>query len=70
MGNKQFGIDHDVLNQYAAEIKEIAQDVQVAIVIGGGNIFRGIEAADGGMEARPGPARRDRLQGRTGDPAR
>ena len=50
MGNKQFGIDHDVLNQYAAEIKEIANDVQVAIVIGGGNIFRGIEAADGGMD--------------------
>lgn len=50
MGNKQFGIDHDVLNQYAAEIKEIAQNVQVAIVIGGGNIFRGIEAADGGMD--------------------
>lgn len=50
MGNKQFGIDHDVLNQYAAEIAEIAQDVQVAIVIGGGNIFRGIEATDGGMD--------------------
>lgn len=50
MGNKQFGIDHDVLNQYAAEIKEISKDVQVAIVIGGGNIFRGIEAADGGMD--------------------
>lgn len=50
MGNKQFGIDHDILNQYAAEIKEIASDAQVAIVIGGGNIFRGIEAADGGMD--------------------
>lgn len=50
MGNKQFGIDHDILNQYAAEIKEISKDVQVAIVIGGGNIFRGIEAADGGMD--------------------
>jgi uridylate kinase len=50
MGNKQFGIDHDVLGQYAQEIKEIAKDVQVAIVIGGGNIFRGIEAADGGMD--------------------
>jgi uridylate kinase len=50
MGNKQFGIDHEVLNQYAAEIKEIASEVQVAIVIGGGNIFRGIEAADGGMD--------------------
>lgn len=50
MGSKQFGIDHEVLNQYAAEIKEIANDVQIAIVIGGGNIFRGIEAADGGMD--------------------
>lgn len=50
MGEKQFGIDHDVLNQYAAEIADIAKDVQVAIVIGGGNIFRGIEAADGGMD--------------------
>jgi uridylate kinase len=50
MGNKQFGIDHDILNQYAAEIKEISNDVQVAIVIGGGNIFRGVEAADGGMD--------------------
>ncbi len=50
MGSKQFGIDHDVLGQYAAEIKEISKDVQVAIVIGGGNIFRGIEAADGGMD--------------------
>lgn len=50
MGNKQFGIDHDVLNQYAAEIKEIANDVQVAIVIGGGNIFRGVEASEGGMD--------------------
>ncbi len=50
MGNKQFGIDHDVLGQYAAEIKEISKDVQVAIVIGGGNIFRGIQAEDGGMD--------------------
>lgn len=50
MGNKQFGIDHEVLNQYAVEIKEIAADAQVAIVIGGGNIFRGVEAADGGMD--------------------
>lgn len=50
MGNKQFGIDHDILGQYALEIKEIAKDVQVAIVIGGGNIFRGIQAEDGGMD--------------------
>jgi uridylate kinase len=51
MGNKQFGIDHDILSQYANEIKGIVDaGVQVAIVIGGGNIFRGIQAADGGMD--------------------
>jgi uridylate kinase len=51
MGNKQFGIDHDHLGQYANEIKEIVDDgVEVAIVIGGGNIFRGIQAAEGGMD--------------------
>ena len=51
MGTKQFGIDHDVLSQYANEIKNIvAAGTQVAIVIGGGNIFRGIQAADGGMD--------------------
>lgn len=51
MGDKQFGIDHDRLNQYAKEIKEIVdQGVEVAIVIGGGNIFRGIQAVDGGIE--------------------
>lgn len=51
MGNKQFGIDHDRLNEYAREIKEISEDgVQVAIVIGGGNIFRGIQAEEGGMD--------------------
>ena len=51
MGNKQFGIDNDRLNIYAHEIKEIVeQGVEVAIVIGGGNIFRGIQAEEGGME--------------------
>jgi uridylate kinase len=51
MGNKQFGIDHDLLSQYANEIKGVVEaGVQVAIVIGGGNIFRGIQAADGGMD--------------------
>jgi uridylate kinase len=51
MGNKQFGIDHDHLGQYANEIKEIVDaGVEVAIVIGGGNIFRGIQAAEGGMD--------------------
>lgn len=51
MGNKQFGIDHDRLGQYAKEIKEVVDGgMQVAIVIGGGNIFRGIQAAEGGMD--------------------
>ncbi|HEY0031136.1 MAG TPA: UMP kinase, partial [Bacteroidia bacterium] len=51
MGTKQFGIDHDRLTAYAAQIKEIAgMGIQVAIVIGGGNIFRGIQAAEGGMD--------------------
>lgn len=51
MGNKQFGIDNDRLAQYAKEIKEISDmGVQVAIVIGGGNIFRGVQAAEGGMD--------------------
>lgn len=51
MGNKQFGIDHDRLGQYAQEIKEAVDGgLQIAIVIGGGNIFRGIQAAEGGMD--------------------
>lgn len=51
MGEKQFGIDHDRLNQYAQEIKEVVeQGIEVAIVIGGGNIFRGIQAVNGGIE--------------------
>lgn len=51
MGNKQFGIDNEVLSQYANEIKSIIdKKVQVAIVIGGGNIFRGLQASEGGMD--------------------
>lgn len=44
MGDKEFGIDNNRLNQYAQEIASIAQHVEVAIVIGGGNIFRGVQA--------------------------
>ena len=45
MGNKQFGIDHSRLHQYAEEIKQVAdKKVEISIVIGGGNIFRGIQA--------------------------
>ncbi len=51
MGKKQYGIDHDVLSQYAREIKDVFETgVELAIVIGGGNIFRGIEAEDGGWD--------------------
>lgn len=51
MGNKHFGIDPERLSAYASEIKEAASaGIEVAIVIGGGNIFRGIQAAEGGMD--------------------
>jgi uridylate kinase len=55
MGDKNFGIDNSRLAKYAKEIKEIHdQGVQVAIVIGGGNIFRGVTAEKGGMERTQG----------------
>jgi len=49
MGDKEFGIDHSRLAQYAGEIKSIVdKGVEVAVVIGGGNIFRGVgNDADG-----------------------
>jgi uridylate kinase len=51
MGNKQFGIDNERLALYALQIKEISEmGVEVAVVIGGGNIFRGIQAEEGGMD--------------------
>jgi uridylate kinase len=51
MGDKQFGIDNTRLSQYADDIKTIVDmGVEVAIVIGGGNIFRGLQAAEGGMD--------------------
>lgn len=55
MGNKQFGIDNDRLMQYAKEIKSVADaGVEIAIVIGGGNIFRGVQAEEGGMDRTQG----------------
>ncbi len=51
MGEKQYGIDSNRLNEYAEEIKEVVeQGIQVAIVIGGGNIFRGLSGAATGMD--------------------
>jgi len=54
MGDKQFGIDNNILDQYAAEIKKLYKHVQIAIVIGGGNIFRGVQAERGGMDRTQG----------------
>jgi uridylate kinase len=51
MGNRQYGIDPQRLAEYATEIKRIVDSgVQVAIVIGGGNIFRGVAGASRGMD--------------------
>ena len=51
MGNKQFGIDADKVLEYAEEIKAaVDTGVQVAVVVGGGNIFRGIQASANGID--------------------
>lgn len=54
MGQQQYGIDPQRLDEYAEEIAKAAQKAQIAIVIGGGNIFRGLQGASKGM---------DRIQG-------
>ena len=55
MGNQQYGIDPERLNDYAEEITAaVKAGAQIAIVIGGGNIFRGLQGASKGM---------DRIQG-------
>jgi uridylate kinase len=55
MGDKNFGLDPDVIAQYAREIKSIVdQKVEVAIVIGGGNIYRGMNEAETGIERAQG----------------
>jgi len=55
MGSKQFGIDPERISQYAEEIKQVvAKGVEVAIVIGGGNIFRGLQAEKNGMDRAQG----------------
>jgi uridylate kinase len=55
MGEKQFGIDNNRIMQYAEEIKSISDmGIEVGIVIGGGNIFRGVQAERGGMDRTQG----------------
>ena len=51
MGERQYGIDNDRLKEYAVEIKKVVEKgCEVAIVIGGGNIFRGLAGAATGMD--------------------
>ena len=53
LGSQEYGIDPVVLKQYAQEVKTVVDSgVQVAIVIGGGNIFRGVQGAQGGVVDR------------------
>lgn len=55
MGSKNYGIDPTVIAQYANDIKQITdQKVEVAIVIGGGNIYRGMNEKDSGIERATG----------------
>ncbi len=51
MGEKKFGISPNMLVNYANQIKKLSEeDVEIAIVIGGGNIFRGLQAKDSGID--------------------
>ena len=51
MGDKSFGLDPEILSQYSLDIKSITElGVQVAVVIGGGNIYRGMNEAETGIE--------------------
>ena len=51
MGNQKYGIDSDVLSSYAKDVKSIVdQECQIAIVIGGGNIYRGIQSEKSGFD--------------------
>ena len=51
MGNQKYGIDSDVLSSYAKDIKSIVdKECQIAIVIGGGNIYRGIQSEKSGFD--------------------
>jgi uridylate kinase len=51
MGNQQYGIDSSVLSNYASEIRSVVETgCQLAIVIGGGNIYRGIQSEESGFD--------------------
>lgn len=51
MGDKSFGQDHQIINKICTEIKELHdKKIQICLVVGGGNIFRGMSASKSGME--------------------
>jgi uridylate kinase len=51
MGKKGFGIDHNVLEFFSTEVKKVHEiGVQLGLVIGGGNIYRGLSAGDQGID--------------------
>jgi uridylate kinase len=51
MGDKQYGIDNNQVLQYAKDIKSVHDEgIEIAVVVGGGNIFRGLSAEKSGME--------------------
>jgi uridylate kinase len=51
MGERQYGIDNNQVLQYAQDIKAVKeQGIEIAVVVGGGNIFRGLSAEKSGME--------------------
>jgi uridylate kinase len=51
LGRREYGLDNDVVTAIAADIGDVAaMGVEVCVVIGGGNIFRGVSAAAGGMD--------------------
>lgn len=51
MGNDSYGINRDIMHQIVTEISEVKKlDVEIAIVVGGGNIFRGMKSAGNGIE--------------------
>jgi uridylate kinase len=55
MGDKNFGLDSEVIAKYAKDIKEaVAMGVEVALVVGGGNIYRGMNEAESGIERAQG----------------
>ena len=55
MGNREYGLDPEIVDRVASEVKSVVgMGVQVCLVIGGGNIFRGVSAAASGMDRASG----------------